>query len=91
MVGFQVPRREPMYLGGVRISPYLNVFTSIEFEPLGGDIAVAVPDFGQRADEIAGCAGVMRAQGWQVNCLSRARRVGRRIGFRCACGWPGHG
>lgn len=69
VVSFQVPRREPISLGGVRISPYLNVYTSVDFEPLGGDTAVAVPDFGQRADEIPGCAGVMRAQGWQVNCL----------------------
>lgn len=69
VVGFQVPRRDRITLGGMRVSPYLNVYTPVDFQPLGGDTAVVVPDFGQRADEITNCARVMRAQGWEINCL----------------------
>ena len=53
----------------MRISPFLNVHTPVAFEPLGGDIAVVVPDFGMTADEINPVAAVMRAQGWEIDCL----------------------
>jgi hypothetical protein len=69
VVSFQIPRRDRMYLGAVRISPYLNVYTSVDFQPLGGNTAVVVPDFGQRADEITKCSRVMRERGWEINCL----------------------
>jgi hypothetical protein len=69
VVSFQIPRRDRMYLGGVRISPYLNVYTPVDFQPFGGNTAVVVPDFGQRADEITRCSRVMREQGWEINCL----------------------
>lgn len=69
VVGFELPQREPVVLGGVRINPFLNVYTSVDFQPLGGDRAVVVPDFGQLGHQVNRCAGVMRDQGWQVNCL----------------------
>ena len=69
VVSFEVPRRNPIILGGVRISPFLNTYTSIDFEPLGADQAVVVPDFGQEAQEVDRCAATMRAQGWEINCL----------------------
>ncbi len=69
VVGFEIPRRNPITLGGVRISPFLNVYTPVNFQPLGGDQAVAVPDFGQEAHEVNRLASTMRAQGWEINCL----------------------
>jgi hypothetical protein len=69
VVSFQIPRQERILLGGVQISPYLNAYTSVDFQPLGGSTAVVVPDFGQRADEVTHCSGVMREQGWEINCL----------------------
>lgn len=70
VVSFQIPQRIPLVLGGMLISPYLNVFTSVEFEPLGrgGDAAV-VPDFGMLADQVNDVARVMRGQGWELDCL----------------------
>lgn len=69
VVGFQIPRREQISLGGISISPFLNVFTSVGFEPLGGDTAVVIPDFGMVAGEIDNVARVMRRQGWELDCL----------------------
>lgn len=69
VVSFQVPRRNPVILDGVRISPYLNIYSPVDFEPLGGDQAAVVPDFGQEASEVNRCASTMRAQGWEINCL----------------------
>jgi hypothetical protein len=69
VVSFQIPRREQIILGGVPISPFLNVSTPVDFEPLGGDTAVAVPDFGMVSGEINDVACVMRHQGWELNCL----------------------
>lgn len=69
VVSFQVPQREPITLGGVKVSPYLNIATPIAFQPLGGDRAAAVPDFGMLAGQINRVAGVMRAQGWDLDCL----------------------
>jgi hypothetical protein len=69
VVGFEVPRRDPITLDGVRVSPYLNIYTSVDFQPLGGDRAVVVPDFGQLAGEVGRVATVMQAQGWQIDCL----------------------
>lgn len=69
VVNFALPQREPITLGGVRINPYLNVSTTVAFQPLDGHRAVAVPDFGQLAHQVNNCASTMRAQGWQVDCL----------------------
>lgn len=69
VVSFEVARRDPITLGGHHISPYLNVFTSIAFQPLGGEQAVVVPDFGQEADEVDKLARTMQAQGWEIDCL----------------------
>jgi hypothetical protein len=69
VVSFELPQREPVTLGGVRISPFLNVYTPIAFEPLGGDKAVVVPDFGLLAEQVDPLAKTMRGQGWQLDCL----------------------
>ena len=69
VVSIDVPRRDRIILGGVHISPELNVFTPVGFEPLGGSKAVVVPDFGMTASEIQKVTAVMRAQGWEQNCL----------------------
>jgi hypothetical protein len=69
VVTIDVPRRDRIILGGVRISPELNVFTPVGFQPLGGSQAVVVPDFGMTASEIQKVTAVMRAQGWEQDCL----------------------
>jgi hypothetical protein len=69
VVSFQVPRRERITLGGVRVSPYLNIAIPIAFEPLGGDRAAAVPDFGMIASEIPALTRTMRGLGWNIGCL----------------------
>lgn len=51
-----------------RINPYLNVATTVAFEPLPGKTAGAV-DFGMVSDETQAVTAVMRAQDWQVGCL----------------------
>ncbi len=71
VVNYDVPRRNPMWLGGVRINPFLNVQTPISFEPLDntGKMAAAVPDFGMLQEEVMPVMRVMRSQGWDVGCL----------------------
>ncbi len=70
VVNFDVPREDPITLGGIRINPYLNVATSIAFEPYGGDgNAAAVVDFALVSSEINGVMKVMRARNWDVGCL----------------------
>lgn len=68
VVSFDLPQREPIMLGGVHISPFLNVFTSVAFEPLH-DRTVVVADFGLLAGQINPQARTMRRQGWQLDCL----------------------
>ncbi len=69
VVSFSLPPREQIMLGGVAINPYLNVYTSVDFQPLGGNRAICVPDFGQRWYEVDPLAKTMLAQGWQIDCL----------------------
>ncbi len=70
VVTYDVPREDPITLGGVRINPYLNVATSIAFEPLeDGKTAAAVPDYGMVASEINPVVKIMRQQGWDIGCL----------------------
>jgi len=70
IVNFSVPREDAISLGGIRINPYLNVETSISFQPFGGgQNAAAAPDFGMIASEIQNVVGVMRRQGWDIGCL----------------------
>jgi hypothetical protein len=69
VVSFNFPQREPITLAGVRISPYLNVATPVDFQPLGGEEAVVVPDFGMLANQINNVARTMRGQGWAIDCL----------------------
>jgi hypothetical protein len=69
VVTIDVPRRNPITLGGVRINPFLNITTPVAFQPLGGARAVVVPDFGMTAQEVMPVTRVMRAQGWEQDCL----------------------
>ncbi|MBV9270325.1 MAG: DUF1259 domain-containing protein [Candidatus Eremiobacteraeota bacterium] len=70
VVNFDVPRREDIVLGNVHINPYLNVATSISFQPYGGGRnAVAVPDYGMIPSEINRVVGHMRSLGWDSGCL----------------------
>ncbi|MGI8576686.1 MAG: DUF1259 domain-containing protein [Nocardioidaceae bacterium] len=76
VIGFDLPQREPIMPGGVRISPYLNVFTSVAFEPLNGRTAV-VADFGMLEDQINRQAHTMRRRGWQLDCLHNQETDGQ--------------
>jgi hypothetical protein len=69
VVTVTVPRSDEVSLGGVHISPELNIATSVQFQPLGGDRAAAVPDFSMSSDEVQGVIATMRHQGWEVGCL----------------------
>ena len=69
VVSYEIPRRNPIMLDGVHISPYLNIYIPVSFQPMGAGKAVVVPDFGQEAHEVNRCAATMRAQGWEINCL----------------------
>ena len=69
VVSFQIPQRIPIILDGMPVSPFLNVYSPIEFEPLGGDDAAVVPDFGMLAGQVNDVARVMRGQGWELDCL----------------------
>lgn len=70
VVNYDVPRKNPIYLGGMRVNPYLNVTTSVSFEPLeGGSMAAAAPDFGMVASEIMPVVSLIRSKGWDIGCL----------------------
>jgi hypothetical protein len=68
VVNFDLARRNDMLLGGRQISRYLNVMTSVAFEPLRGTTAV-VADFGMTAREVQAVTTQMRSKGWQIGCL----------------------
>lgn len=69
VVAVDVPRRNPMRLGGVYISPSLGVATHVRFKPLHGKTVAAAPDFGMTASEVPKVMRVMRRAGWDVDCL----------------------
>lgn len=69
VVSLSVPRRNSVTLGGVKISPFLNIATAIAFEPLGNGLAAAAPDFSMIASEVQNVVRVMRQQGWVIGCL----------------------
>lgn len=71
VVNYDLPRKNPIRLGGVPINPYLNVSTTVAFEPLDstGKKAAAGPDFGMLAHEVMPVVTKMRSQGWDIGCL----------------------
>jgi hypothetical protein len=70
VVTFDIPRAEKIWLGGIPINPYLNVPTSIVFEPYGGGAnAVCAPDFALIASEINPVVKFMRERRWDIGCL----------------------
>ncbi len=70
VVNFNVPREDPITLGGIRINPYLNVAAPIAFQPYGGDQnAAAVVDFAMIASEINDVMSTMRRKSWDIGCL----------------------
>ena len=55
---------------GIPINPYLNVPTSIVFEPYGGGAnAVCAPGFALIASEINPVVKFMRERRWDIGCL----------------------
>lgn len=68
VVTFEIPRKESLTLAGSRINHYLNVASSVVFEPLNSTTAVA-PDFGMVAGEVQPVTQLMRSLGWQIGCL----------------------
>jgi hypothetical protein len=69
VVTFDIPRKEPIRLGGMTVNPYLNVMTSVAFQPYTGETASAAPDFGMLASEVDKVVRTMRSQGWDIGCL----------------------
>ncbi|HLI85450.1 MAG TPA: DUF1259 domain-containing protein [Bryobacteraceae bacterium] len=65
IVSFEVPRAEQITLGGIAVSPYLNLAAPVSFQPYGGgQNAAAVVDFGMLASEAMGVVKVMRERKW---------------------------
>ncbi len=71
VVSVEVVRKNRVRLGGVLISPYLNVANSIEIKPLNksGSKAAVAPDFSMTADEVVPVTRLMRKLGWFDGCL----------------------
>ncbi len=69
VVTVSIPRADTIVLGGVAVSPDLNIAIPVIFEPLGNGQAACAPDFGMIAPEINPALGVARAQGLAVHCL----------------------
>ena len=69
IVTVDVPRRHPVKLSGVTVSPGLNVATNVQFQPLGSGRAAVVPDFAMTANQIDPVIHRMRGYGWDVGCL----------------------
>lgn len=70
VVTINIPREDPIVLGGIRISPFLNIPTGVVFQPYGGgQNAAAAPDFAMISSEVQNVVGTMRRQGWDIGCL----------------------
>ena len=69
MVSVSVPRRNPIFLQGVQISPFLNIATMVDFEPLSNGQTAASADFSMVSSEVQNVMRVMRQQGWEIGCL----------------------
>lgn len=70
VIKFNVPRKDQVVLGGLPVSPYLNIMTPIAFMPHGGgQNAACIPDFGMVASEINPVISLMQKQGWDIGCL----------------------
>lgn len=69
VVTVSVPRRSGVLLGGVPVSPELNIANTIQFQPLGGGRAAAIPDFAMTAAQVQPVVRLMRGYGWEIGCL----------------------
>jgi hypothetical protein len=69
VVSVSVDRTDAIRLGGHRISDELGVSTDVQFQPLGKDKALVIPDFSMRSSEVAPVTRVMRRLGWDDECL----------------------
>jgi hypothetical protein len=70
VVTFDIPRKDPITLGGIRVSPYLNIASSIVFEPYGGgENAAVAPDYSLLASEIDRVISFARKHAWDIGCL----------------------
>jgi hypothetical protein len=71
VVNVEVARKNRIRLGGVVISPYLNVATTVMFKPLNknGSKAAVGPDFSLVASEVVPVTRLMRKLGWFDGCL----------------------
>lgn len=70
VVTFNVPRKESILLGGVHVSPYLNIAAQIAFQPYGGGRnAAAIPDYALIASEVNNVVGYGRKHSWDIGCL----------------------
>ena len=70
VVTVTVNRRRPVRLGGVTALPDTGVSTTVEFKPLGGSTAAAVPDFSMTADEVVPVMELMLNRlHWFQGCL----------------------
>jgi hypothetical protein len=69
VVSVTVPRTDRVTLAGHHCRPQTGISTNIEFKPLGGSRANAVPDFSMTSQEVMPVMRTMRGMGWFVGCL----------------------
>jgi hypothetical protein len=71
VVTVTVERTDRIVIDNVHASPEANIFTEVQFKPLGsgGSHAAVGPDFAMTADEVNPVVGLMRRQGWFQGCL----------------------
>ncbi len=69
VVTVDIPRRNTVILGGIRINPFLNIATDVAFEPLSNGQTAVAADFSMVASEVQNVIRVMRQQGWEIGCL----------------------
>jgi hypothetical protein len=69
VVSMNVLRRNAITLDEVPVSPFLNIATSVAFEPLSNDLTAVASDFSMIASEVQNVVRVMRQQGWVTGCL----------------------
>jgi hypothetical protein len=70
VVTVNVPRKDTIIVDGVRVNPFANIASNIQFKPMGGAQADVVPDFGLTAQEVDPVVHKMLIdQGWYQGCL----------------------
>jgi hypothetical protein len=70
VVTVDISRKGRIVIEGVDVNTDANVSTNVQFKPVGKGVnAAAAPDFSLASSEVMPVIRLMRAGGWQVDCL----------------------